>query len=134
MDIKYLLCSEIDNSADLVKVSDKISEIENRTVYMCFSTDLLHSGHIAILKKAAKLGKLIVGVLSDETVTSYKHFPLLPYSERKTMFENIVGVHKVVEQKELSYKDNLMKYRPDYVVHGDDWRQGFSDERNYFST
>lgn len=125
LDIKKLLCNEIDNSEDLAKVSDKIAEIEKRTVYMCFSTDILHSGHIAILKKAAKLGKLIIGVLSDEAVTSYKHFPLLPYLERKAMFENLVGVYKVVEQKELSYKENLLKYKPDYVVHGDDWVQGF---------
>lgn len=125
LDIKNLLCNEIDNSEDLAKVSDKLAEIEKRTVYMCFSTDILHSGHIAILKRAAKLGKLIIGVLSDEAVTSYKHYPLLPYLERKAMFENIVGVYKVVEQKELSYKDNLLKYEPNYVVHGDDWISGF---------
>ncbi|MBO5560901.1 MAG: phosphoenolpyruvate mutase [Firmicutes bacterium] len=91
---------------------------------MCFSTDLIHSGHIAIIKKAAKLGKLIIGVLSDEAVVSYKRFPLLPFEERKAMFENISGVYKVVEQKTLSYKENIEKYQPTYVVHGDDWKEG----------
>lgn len=98
---------------------------ENKTVYMCFSTDMIHSGYIAIIRKAEKLGKLIIGVLSDEAVVSYKRFPLMPFDERKTMFENIAGVYKVVEQKTLSYKGNLEKYHPDYVVHGDDWVTGF---------
>ncbi len=98
---------------------------KNKTVYMCFSTDMIHSGHIEIIRKAEKLGNLIIGVMSDEAVASYKRFPLLPYEERKTMFENISGVVKVVEQKTLSYKDVLEKYRPDIVVHGDDWKEGF---------
>ncbi|MDO5148253.1 MAG: phosphoenolpyruvate mutase [Oscillospiraceae bacterium] len=124
-DVGDRLCSEIDTPEDLAIVSDKLKKIENRTVYMCFSTDVIHSAHISIIKKAAKLGKLIVGVLSDEAVVSYKRFPLLPFEERKVMFENINGVYKVVEQKELSYRANLEKYKPDFVVHGDDWRDGF---------
>lgn len=124
-DVKNRLCSEIDTPEDLKMVSERLNEIENRTVYMCFSTDMLHSGHIAIIRKAEKLGRLIIGVLSDEAVVSYKRFPLMPFDERKTMFENIAGVYKVVEQKTLSYKENLEKYHPDYVVHGDDWVTGF---------
>lgn len=124
LDIKNQLCSEIDNPEDLAVVSSKVREVENRTVYMCFSTDIIHSGHIAIIKKAQRLGKLIIGVLSDEAIMSYKHFPLLPFEERKSMFENIVGVSRVVEQRTLSYRENLEKYHPDIVVHGDDWREG----------
>ena len=125
LDTKDLLCSEIDTPEDLAVVSSKVKEIENRLVYMCFSTDIIHSGHIAIIKKAAHLGKLIIGVLSDEAVVSYRRFPLLPFSERKTMFENISGVYKVVEQKTLSYRENIEKFHPYYVVHGDDWRTSF---------
>lgn len=124
LDVKNQLCSEIDNSEDLAVVSEKLKEIENRIVYMCFSTDIIHSGHIAIIKKAQHLGKLIIGVLSDEAVISYKRFPLLPFAERKTMFENIVGVYKVIEQRTLSYKENLVKLQPSIVVHGDDWTTG----------
>jgi phosphoenolpyruvate phosphomutase len=124
-DVRNRLCSEIDTPEDLKMVMSKLNEIENRTVYMCFSTDMIHSGHISIIRKAEKLGKLIVGVLSDEAVVSYKRFPLLPFEERKTMFENITGVCKVVEQKTLSYKENLEQFKPDYVVHGDDWVTGF---------
>ena len=125
LDVQNLLCSEIDNPEDLAVVSVKLKEIESRTVYMCFSTDIIHGGHIAIIKKAQKLGKLIVGVLSDEAVMSYKRLPLVPASERKIMFENLAGVYKVVEQNTLSYKANLEKYHPDIVVHGDDWCTGF---------
>ena len=125
LDVKNLLCSEIDNPEDLAVVSSKLKEIESRTVYMCFSTDIIHGGHIAIIKKAQKLGKLIIGVLSDEAVASYKRLPLVPASERKVMFENVAGVYKVVDQKTLSYKTVLEQLHPDIVVHGDDWCVGF---------
>lgn len=128
LDCRDSLCAEIDNPEDLAVVSAKLKEIGNRTVYMCFSTDIIHSGHIAIIRKAARLGKLIIGVLSDEAVCSYKRFPLLPCSERKILFKNITGVWKVVEQNELSYRTNLEKYRPDFVVHGDDWQTGFQKD------
>ena len=123
--MENLLCSEVDNPEDLAVVTTKLKEIESRTVYMCFSTDIIHGGHIAIIKKAHKLGRLIIGVLSDEAVVSYKRLPLVPASERKIMFENVAGVYKVVDQRTLSYKENLEKYKPAIVVHGDDWCTGF---------
>jgi len=125
LDVKNALCGEIDTPEDLALVSKQIAELENRIVYMCFSTDMIHSGHIAIIKKAQKLGKLIIGVLSDEAVASYKRFPLMPYAERKSLVENINGVAMVIEQKELSYAENIKALKPAYVVHGDDWREGF---------
>lgn len=125
LDIQNLLCAEVDNPEDLAVVTTKLKEIEARTVYMCFSTDIIHGGHVAIIKKAQKLGKVIIGVLSDEAVASYKRLPLVPASERKVMFENVKGVYKVVDQEMLSYKNNLEKYKPAIVVHGDDWCQGF---------
>ncbi len=125
LDVENKLCAEIDTPEDLAVVSAKLKEVTNRTVYMCFSTDILHSGHIAIIRKAEKLGKLIIGVLSDEAVASYKRFPLMPFAERKEMIENIKGIYKVVEQKTLSYAENLKKYKPEIVVHGDDWQVGF---------
>ncbi len=125
LDVKDMLCAEIDNPEDLAVVSTKLKEIEARTVYMCFSTDIIHGGHIAIIKKAQRLGRLIIGVLSDEAVAGYKRLPLVPASERKVMFENVAGVYKVVEQKTLSYKAVLEELKPNYVVHGDDWCGGF---------
>lgn len=128
LDVQNELCSEIDTQEDLEVVKNKLYEVENRMVYMCFSTDMIHSGHIAIIKKARKLGKLVVGVLSDEAVVSYKKYPLMPYSERKALFESIEGVDKVVEQATLSYKDNIEKFHPAFVVHGDDWRNGIQED------
>ena len=125
VDVKNALCREVDDPGDLSVVTAKIHEIMNRTVYMCFSTDIVHSGHIAIIRKAEKLGRLIVGVLSDEAIASYRRFPLVPFEERRSLFENIRSVYKVVEQKTLSYADILRELKPDYVVHGDDWKEGF---------
>ncbi len=125
VDVRDMLCAEIDTPQDLETVSARVKEVNERTVYMCCSTDYIHSGHIAIINKACRLGRLTIGVLSDEAVASYKRYPLLPFDERKSLFENIAGVEKVVEQKSLSYADNLRMLKPDYVVHGDDWVEGF---------
>ncbi len=124
-DIHERLCKEIDTPDDLDYVKKHIDLVENRIVYVSFSTDIVHSGHIKLIKKARRLGKIIIGVISDEVVASYKRFPMLPYDERKALFENISGVYKVVKQETLSYRDNILKYKPDYVVHGDDWKEGF---------
>ena len=119
------LCQEVDTPGDLAIVSEKLREIKNRKVYLSFSTDILHNGHFSLIRRAKRLGKVIVGVLTDEAVSSYKRYPLIPFSERKTMFMNISGVDQVVEQNSLSYRSNLERLRPDYVMHGDDWQDGF---------
>lgn len=124
-DIKDMLCAEIDTVEDLEKVSKELRNIDMRTVYMCFSTDYIHSAHIAIINKAKRLGRLIIGVLSDEAVASYKRYPMIPFEERKSLIENISGVERVVEQRALSYADNIRMLKPDYVVHGNDWVEGF---------
>ena len=123
-DVQDRLCTEVDTPEDLAHVKELLRRIEGRTVYMCFSTDVLHSGHIALLRKAQKLGKVIVGVLSDEAVVTYKRYPLLPFEERKALFESIAGISRIVKQETLSYRENLEKYHPTYVVHGDNWVTG----------
>ena len=125
VDVKDMLCAEIDTPEDLDFVSKKLAKVNERTVYMSFSTEYIHSGHMAIINKAKRLGRLIIGVLSDEAVASYKRFPMIPYEERKALLENIAGVERVIEQKTLSYVDNLRTLKPDYVVHGNDWCEGF---------
>ena len=104
LDIKDMLCSEIDTlgSRSREKGARKLNE---RTVYMSFSTEYIHSGHISIINKARKLGRLIVGILSDEAVSSFRRFPY-PFRGRKALIENIAGVERVVEQKS-SYAENL---------------------------
>lgn len=96
-----------------------------KSVYMSFSTDVIHGGHISIIQKAAALGELTVGVLTDEVVASFKRFPVLTYEERASLLEGIKGVSKVVPQTTLSYSENIRTLKPDYVVHGDDWVIGF---------
>ena len=128
LDVGDALCGEVDTPEDLEAMTEKLRRAESRQVYMCFSVDVLHSGHMAIIRKAARLGKLTVGVLSDEAVASFKRFPILPAEERMALFANIRGVERVVEQKTLSYRETLLALRPEIVVHGDNWREGFQRE------
>lgn len=98
---------------------------KSKTVYMCFSTSLIHGGHIKIIQEAAKYGRLIAGILTDDVVASYRQYPLLPFEERKALIAGIKGVAEVVPQDELSYRKAIATYHPDYVVHGDNWLTGF---------
>ena len=95
-----------------------------KTVYIAISADILHHGHINLIKKAAEYGELTVGVLTDEAVATYKRFPVISYDERKFIIENISDVNKVVPQETLDYTENLKKFKPDFVFHGDDWKEG----------
>ena len=95
-----------------------------KTVYIAISADILHHGHINLIKKASEYGNLIVGVLTDEIVATYKRFPVLDYEQRTFIIKNIDGVSEVVPQDTLDYTSNLKKYMPDYVFHGDDWKEG----------
>ena len=88
------------------------------------SADLIHKGHINIINTASELGQVTVGLLTDEAIASYKRLPLIAYEERKMIVENLKGVEKVIPQKTLDYSENLKKVKPDYVVHGDDWKEG----------
>lgn len=88
------------------------------------SADLVHPGHINVINKAAELGELTVGLLTDSAIAGYKRLPYLTYEQRKTVVENIKGVSHIVPQKTLDYRENLRNLTPDYVVHGDDWRSG----------
>ena len=88
------------------------------------SADLIHQGHLNIIAEGKTLGKVIVGLLTDEAIASYKRLPLIAFKDRKTIVENLKGVEKVVSQTTLDYVPNLKEIKPDYVVHGDDWKTG----------
>ena len=81
--------------------------MKNKTVYAALSADLLHEGHINIIKKASELGELTVGVLTDKAIASYKRLPYQDYEKRKTIVESIKGVYKVVKQETHDYESNL---------------------------
>lgn len=114
LDIKNALCNEIDTPEDLDVIRRRAINDKKRTVYLCFSTDVVHSGHIALIQKAAQFGRVTVGVLSDQAVASYKRFPILSASERAEILRGIKGVDCVVEQNTLSYAENLRCLKPDF--------------------
>ena len=99
-----------------------------KTVYVGMSADLIHPGHLNIIETARQLGEVTVGLLTDQAIASYKRLPFLSYEQRKIIVENLKGVVQVVPQETLDYVPNLKKLRPDYVVHGDDWRTGVQKE------
>ena len=98
--------------------------MKKKIVYVGMSADIVHKGHINILKKAHSLGNVIVGLLTDEAIASYKKIPYLDFEKRKTVIENIKYVKKVIPQKTLDYVSNLKLIKPNYVVHGNDWKTG----------
>lgn len=95
-----------------------------KKVYVAMSADIIHVGHINILKKAKALGEVYVGVLTDEAIAEYKRYPLMPLEQRMGIIGSIQYVDHVVVQTSLDYEENLRSIRPEYVVHGDDWRTG----------
>lgn len=96
----------------------------NKTAYVGMSADLIHPGHINIINTAKEYGDVVVGLLTDQAIASYKRLPSLSFEHRKQIIENIKGVVKVIPQQTLDYVANLQKIKPDFVVHGDDWRTG----------
>ncbi len=101
---------------------------KRKKIYVGLSADILHEGHINILKKAKSLGHVTVGLLTDEAITTYKKLPHLTFHQREIVLKNIKMVDKVVPQTTLDYRPNLIKYKPDLVVHGDDWKSGIQKE------
>lgn len=97
---------------------------DEKIVYVGMSADIIHPGHLNILHEASKYGRVIVGVLTDEAIASYKRLPYLNYEQRSLVVSNLKGVSEVIPQPTLDYRPNLEKVRPDYVVHGDDWKDG----------
>lgn len=99
-----------------------------KKVYVGMAADIIHHGHLRIISEARKLGEVTVGLLTDPAIASYKRLPLIAYEERKTIVENLKGVHRVIPQETLDYSPNLRELKPDIVVHGDDWREGVQKE------
>ena len=99
-----------------------------KKVYVGMAADLIHHGHINIIKKASELGEVVVGLLTDKAIASYKRLPYLTYEEREAVVKAVQGVSKVIPQATLDYRPNLKKLKPDFVVHGDDWKTGIQAE------
>ena len=95
-----------------------------KTVYTCFCTDIIHDGHLNIIEEAHKRGKVIVGALSDKALIRYNKFPTIPQDERVKLYRSIDGVEEVVIQDDMMYDDVITLIHPDYVIHGDNWKEG----------
>ena len=113
---------QFDNSLVRERV-DKF-EKENSLVYVPMSVDIVHPGHINIINIAARYGRVMVGLFTDEAIASYKRVPYMPYEQRKAVIQSVKGVAEVVPQLTKDYEENLRKYKPKYMVHGTDWREG----------
>lgn len=98
--------------------------MEKKTVYVGMSADMIHPGHLNIIREACKLGSVTVGVLTDAAIASYKRLPYLNYEQRAEIVSSLKGVERVVPQTTLDYVPNLRELKPDFVVHGDDWKEG----------
>mgnify|MGYP002543323961 CR=1 FL=1 len=96
----------------------------SKTVYIGMTADIMHPGLIRIINEATKYGDVIIGLLTDKAIAEHKRLPYLTYEQRKEVVQNIKGVCKVVPQEEWSYVENLKRIKPDYIIHGDDWKTG----------
>ena len=96
----------------------------NKKIYVGMTADIMHPGLIHIIHEATKYGDVIVGLLTDKAIAEHKRLPYLTYDQRKEVVENIKGVCEVVPQEDWSYVPNLEKLKPDYIIHGDDWKTG----------
>ena len=95
-----------------------------KTVYLGMIGDIMHPGLINIINEGTKYGDVMIGLFTDKAIATHKRLPYLTYEQRKNVIENIKGVSSIVPQDEWSYVPNLLKYKPDYIIHGDDWLQG----------
>ncbi|MDP3696582.1 MAG: phosphoenolpyruvate mutase [Candidatus Taylorbacteria bacterium] len=123
---KNLLIKQEDPIAQTVQITREGNE---KIVYLPMAVDLIHHGHINIIKEGKKLGKVVVGLLTDQAIANYKRVPLSTYEQRKKVIENIVGVQEVIPQETDDYIPTIEKLKPDFFVHGDDWKTGVQSEK-----
>ena len=95
-----------------------------KRVYTCFCTDVIHEGHLNIIRHAKQYGEVTVGILSDAAMIRYNRFPTVTFQERWDMVCSIEGVSRVAEQRDIMYDEIIRELRPDFVIHGDNWKQG----------
>ena len=102
--------------------------IMEKTVYVGMAADIIHKGHINLLNEASKYGKVIVGLLTDEAIESYKRKPIFNYENRYIVISSLRQVHKVIQQESKYWRNNIKLLQPDHVVHGDDWNVGVMND------
>ncbi len=98
---------------------------KKKTVYIALAADTIHHGHITLIEKGKKYGDIVIGLITDKAIAEHKRIPYLNYEQRKKILSNLKGVTKVIPQKEYDYSVNILKLKPDYMIHGDDWKKGY---------
>ena len=93
-----------------------------KSVYIALSLDFIHHGHIKIINEALKYGEITLGLLTDKAISEKKQIPYLNFEQRKKVAENLKGIKKIIKQNEWDYSINILKYKPDFFIHGDDWK------------
>ena len=94
------------------------------------SFDFIHHGHMRILNEGKKYGEITLGLLTDKAISERKQIPYLNFEQRKKIAENLKGIKKVVKQEEWDYSENIKKYKPNFFIHGDDWKTNDTNLRN----
>ncbi len=102
---------------------------KNKNIYVPMGADIIHSGHINIISKAKRFGNVIIGLFSDKAIAEYKRLPLISYEKRYEMMKSIKGIKEIIKQDTWNYRKNLNLIKPDYVIHGDDWKKGVQKKR-----
>lgn len=97
---------------------------KSKTVYIGLSADSIHHGHMNLLNKGRELGDIVIGLFTDKAISKFKRLPYLNFEQRKKILLNFKGVKKVIAQDTQDYSVNLKKIKPNYMVHGDDWKTG----------
>ena len=97
----------------------------NKTAYISLTADTIHHGHIKLLEKAREYGDITIGLMTNKAVAEFKRIPVLTFEQREKILKNFVGVKKVIKQETWDYSQYLKKFKPDYLIHGDDWKVGF---------
>ena len=96
---------------------------KKKTIYVPMGADIIHSGHINIIETAKKYGTVIVGLFSDEAISEYKRVPYVSYNDRYNILKNYKGISKILKHNKWDYTENLIHIKPDYFIHGDDWKK-----------
>ena len=102
----------------------RIDMNKRKIIYVPMGADIIHSGHLNIINKAKKYGDITVGLFTDSAIAEYKSFPLINYEQRLEIIKNIKGIKKIVKQDTWDYTKNLKMIKPNYLIHGDDWKKG----------
>ena len=102
--------------------------MKKKTAYISLTADTIHHGHMKLFEKAREFGDIIIGLMTSKAVAEFKRIPILTFEQRKKILVNFAGVKQIVKQDSWDYSPYVKKIKPDYLIHGDDWKVGYQKE------